>query len=69
MLTANTEKAVRGNDKNVDMDVLVERGRQLQSAAIGDALINLFCGGLKRKELSKDRTDQRLLHATGHQVR
>jgi hypothetical protein len=68
MLTTNTVKAVRGNDNSVDMDVLVERGRQLQSAAIGDALIKLFSGGLKRKELSKDRA-QELLHATGHQIR
>ncbi len=68
MLTTNTEKTVRGNDNSVDMDVLVERGRQLQSAAIGDALINLFSLGLKRKGLSKDRA-QELLHATGHQVR
>jgi hypothetical protein len=66
MLKTHREKVVRGNDNCVDMDVLVDRGRQLHSAAIGDAVINLFRGALIRQE-RKNRSET-LRHATGHQA-
>ena len=46
MLKIDREKVARGNNNCVDKDVLIERGRQLHSAAIGDALIDLFEGRL-----------------------
>jgi hypothetical protein len=67
MLKTNREKVVRGNDNSVDMGVLIERGRQLHSAAIGDALINLFRWALTRQNKSKNRSEA-LHHATGHQA-
>lgn len=46
MLKIDREKVARGNNNYVDKDVLIERGRQLHSAAIGDALTDLFEGRL-----------------------
>ncbi len=67
MLRIQREKIARGNDNCVEMDVLVERGRQLHSTAIGDALINLFRGTLTRRDAHKSRPEA-LRHATGHQT-
>jgi hypothetical protein len=67
MLKTHREQVVRGNDNCVDMDVLVERGRQLHSAAIGDAVINLFRGELIQQNQPKI-SSKALRHATGHQT-
>lgn len=68
MLKTHREKVARGNDNCVEMDVLVERGRQLHSVAIGDAVINLFRGGLIHQDQRKISSEA-LRHATGHQTR
>ena len=67
MLKTQREKGARGNDNCMDMDVLVERGRQLHSAAIADAVINLFSGALTRQDKRKNGPET-LHHAPGHQT-
>ncbi|MBW6508258.1 MAG: hypothetical protein K0A94_01815 [Desulfuromonadales bacterium] len=67
MLKTQREKVARGNDHCGDMDVLVERGRQLHSAAIADAVINLFSGALTRQDQRK-KGPGTLHHAPGHQA-
>ena len=57
-----------GRESSVDMAVLVERGRQLHSAAIGDVLISLFSWMLTRQDQGKGKPEA-LHHAPGHQVR
>lgn len=67
MLKTHREKIARVNDNFEDMDVLVERGRQLHSAAIGDAIISLFSSALTRQDQRKISSEG-LHHATGHQT-
>jgi len=67
MFKTQREKVARGNDNYVDMDVLVERGRQLRSAAIADAVINLFSGALTRQD-KRNNGPETLHHAPGHRV-
>ncbi len=67
MLKSQREKVARGNDHCVDMDLLVERGRQLHSAAIADAVINLFSGALTRQN-KRNNGPETLHHAATHQT-
>jgi hypothetical protein len=67
MFKTQREKVARGNDNCVDMDVLVERGRQLHSAAIADAVINLFSGALTRQD-KRNNVPEALHHAPGHRA-
>ena len=56
-------------DQNtMDPDVLVERGRQLHSAAIGDVLIKMI-RSLTGHHGSTDEKGHGLPHAAGHQAR
>ncbi|MFO7576920.1 MAG: hypothetical protein R6W66_04250 [Pelovirga sp.] len=59
---------ISSDHNTMDPDVLVERGRQLHSAAIGDVLITMF-RSLTGHHSNTDEKGHGLPHAAGHRAR